>query len=115
MQKLSVLHLHVSFQDLYFKKRPLNTSPHVKLKDVDLMTQEAYEHEMHRQISQARVLDHRISPCSDAFIPEEPTGEALVMYIRMYNDRDFETWMATAKVHYIALCISLLVLFAGCL
>nr|XP_054765150.1 protein O-linked-mannose beta-1,2-N-acetylglucosaminyltransferase 1-like [Lytechinus pictus] len=90
------------FQDLYFKKRAFNTAPHAKLKDVDKMVQEEYEKEMHRQISQAKVLDHRLSPCDEAFIPDTPNGgETYVMYIRVYNDRDFDTWLSTAKCFHI--------------
>ncbi|XP_072172735.1 protein O-linked-mannose beta-1,2-N-acetylglucosaminyltransferase 1-like [Diadema setosum] len=89
------------FQDLYFKKRPLNTAVRVKLRDIDKMTQEKYEVEMHRQIRQATVLDHRLSPCDEEFIPGTATGESYVMYIRMYNDRDFDTWMSTAKCFHI--------------
>eukprot|EP00057_Strongylocentrotus_purpuratus_P023346 XP_011677820.1 PREDICTED: protein O-linked-mannose beta-1,2-N-acetylglucosaminyltransferase 1 [Strongylocentrotus purpuratus] len=90
------------FQDLYFKKRAFNALPHAKLKDVGKMTQDNYEKEMHRQISQAKVLDHRLSPCDEAFIPETPNGgDTYVMYIRMYNDRDFDTWLSTAKCFHI--------------
>ena len=86
-------------QDLYFKKRPYNTLPHVKLKDVDRLTKDVYEEDMNRLISQASVLDHTLPPCEDSFVPDT-TGKSYVMYIQMYNEQDYETWSVLAKVSF---------------
>lgn len=88
------------FQDLYFQKRPLNTAPHVRLKDVEKMKKDGYEKEMHKLISQATVLDHSLSPCEERFLPQTQ-GVTYVVYIQMINDQDFETWSGLAKCFHI--------------
>ncbi|XP_071846962.1 protein O-linked-mannose beta-1,2-N-acetylglucosaminyltransferase 1-like isoform X2 [Apostichopus japonicus] len=86
--------------DLYFQKRPLNTAPHVKLKDVDKMKRIPYEKEIHNLISRATVLDHGLSPCEEGFLPKTQ-GVTYVLYIQMVNDQDFETWSVLAKCFHI--------------
>ncbi|XP_033095653.1 protein O-linked-mannose beta-1,2-N-acetylglucosaminyltransferase 1-like isoform X1 [Anneissia japonica] len=88
------------FQDLYFKKHPINTVPHVKLKDVDLLKKDEYENEVNKLISKAIPLDHTVSPCEDKFIPSTPGGN-YVLYIRMENAGDYETWTELAKCFHI--------------
>ncbi|XP_033636550.1 protein O-linked-mannose beta-1,2-N-acetylglucosaminyltransferase 1-like [Asterias rubens] len=92
----SGLNMNSYFQDIYFKKHPYNTVPHVKLKGVDTMTKDAYEEKMHRLISRATVLDHTVGACEDRFIPDTK-GKSYVMYIQMYNENDYDTWLALAK------------------
>nr|XP_006825422.1 PREDICTED: protein O-linked-mannose beta-1,2-N-acetylglucosaminyltransferase 1-like [Saccoglossus kowalevskii] len=94
------INMNSYFQDLYFKKHPLNTVPHVKLKNLKALKKDAYETEMNALISKATVLDHTKSPCKEDFVPDT-TGETYVMYIKMSHEQDYETWTELAKCFHI--------------
>ncbi|XP_038056368.1 protein O-linked-mannose beta-1,2-N-acetylglucosaminyltransferase 1-like [Patiria miniata] len=93
----SGLNMNSHFQEMYFKKHPYNTVPHVKLKNLEGLTREAYEDLMHGLISKATVLDHSLNPCDEEHFIPYTKGKSYVMYIQMYTDSDFETWLALAR------------------
>ncbi|XP_070563050.1 protein O-linked-mannose beta-1,2-N-acetylglucosaminyltransferase 1-like [Ptychodera flava] len=94
------INMNSYFQDLYFKKHPLNIVPHVKLKNVDKLKKEAYEEGINNLISNAEVLDHSKSPCDNGFIPDT-SDKSYVMYIKMSQEQDYETWTELAKCFHI--------------
>ncbi|XP_077980991.1 protein O-linked-mannose beta-1,2-N-acetylglucosaminyltransferase 1-like [Glandiceps talaboti] len=94
------INMNSYFQDLYFKKHPSNTVPHVKLKAVDKLKKEAYEEDVNKLISNAVLVDHSKSPCQDDFIPDS-SGKTYVMYIKMAQEQDYETWSELAKCFHI--------------
>lgn len=46
--------------------------------------------------SEAEVLDHSKNPCEDSFIPDTE-GKTFVMFIKMEQDTDTNTWTELAK------------------
>jgi len=92
----SGLNMNSYFQDVYFKKRSFNTSPGVRLTDVDSLKQNSYEKKVRDLLGVATVVDHSKSPCEYNFIPDTK-GEIYVMYIKMDDPRDFKTWLQVAK------------------
>ncbi|ODM98945.1 Protein O-linked-mannose beta-1,2-N-acetylglucosaminyltransferase 1, partial [Orchesella cincta] len=66
----SGLNMNSYFQDVYFKKRSFNTSPGVRLTDVDSLKQSSYEKRVRDLLTLAAVVDHSKSPCESNFIPE---------------------------------------------
>lgn len=84
-------------QALYFEKHAINQEAHVKM-DADKMYKENYEKEMHRLLSEAKVLNHTKTPCAnkDDFIPDTH-GKLYVFYISMEFPGDFKTWQSMAS------------------
>uniref|UniRef100_UPI00398F03BB protein O-linked-mannose beta-1,2-N-acetylglucosaminyltransferase 1 isoform X2 n=1 Tax=Pristiophorus japonicus TaxID=55135 RepID=UPI00398F03BB len=93
------LNMNGYFHEAYFKKHKLNTVPSVQLKNVDSLKKDAYETEIHKLLSEAKVLDHSKNPCEDSFIPDTE-GKIYIMYIRMEQEADFTTWTQLAKEHH---------------
>uniref|UniRef100_UPI00398E9439 protein O-linked-mannose beta-1,2-N-acetylglucosaminyltransferase 1 isoform X4 n=1 Tax=Pristiophorus japonicus TaxID=55135 RepID=UPI00398E9439 len=94
------LNMNGYFHEAYFKKHKLNTVPSVQLKNVDSLKKDAYETEIHKLLSEAKVLDHSKNPCEDSFIPDTE-GKIYIMYIRMEQEADFTTWTQLAKCLHI--------------
>ncbi|XP_075912958.1 protein O-linked-mannose beta-1,2-N-acetylglucosaminyltransferase 1-like isoform X1 [Petromyzon marinus] len=64
------VNMNAFFQDAYFKKHKINTLPDVKLRHVERLKQKAYEEEIHRLLTSARVCDHTLDPCAGNFLAE---------------------------------------------
>nr|XP_045006334.1 protein O-linked-mannose beta-1,2-N-acetylglucosaminyltransferase 1 [Jaculus jaculus] len=94
------LNMNGYFHEAYFKKHKFNTVPGVQLRNVDSLKKEAYEVEIHRLLSEAKVLDHSKNPCEDSFLPDTE-GHTYVAFIRMEKDDDFTTWTQLAKCLHI--------------
>ena len=96
------INMNTYFQELYFKKHSLNTIPHVKLKNLDVLKKDTYEELIHNLTVSAVVLDHSKSPCEENFVPESETPDkTYVMYIRMDHATEFTTWKQVAKCFHI--------------
>ncbi|GCC25491.1 hypothetical protein chiPu_0003901 [Chiloscyllium punctatum] len=94
------LNMNGYFHEAYFKKHKFNTVPNVQLKNVDSLKKDAYEIEIHKLISEAKVLEHTKNPCEDSFIPDTE-GKVYIMYIKMEQEADFTTWTQLAKCLHI--------------
>uniref|UniRef100_A0A4W3I0J9 Protein O-linked-mannose beta-1,2-N-acetylglucosaminyltransferase n=1 Tax=Callorhinchus milii TaxID=7868 RepID=A0A4W3I0J9_CALMI len=94
------LNMNGYFHEAYFKKHKLNTVPNVQFKNVDRLKKDSYETEIHKLLSEAKVLDHSKNPCEDSFIPDTE-GKIYVMYIKMEQETDFTTWTELAKCLHI--------------
>ncbi|XP_020385883.2 protein O-linked-mannose beta-1,2-N-acetylglucosaminyltransferase 1 [Rhincodon typus] len=94
------LNMNGYFHEAYFKKHKFNTVPNVQLKNVDSLKKDAYEIEIYKLISEAKVLDHSKNPCEDSFIPDTE-GKVYIMYIKMEQEADFTTWTQLAKCLHI--------------
>uniref|UniRef100_G3SUC4 Protein O-linked-mannose beta-1,2-N-acetylglucosaminyltransferase n=1 Tax=Loxodonta africana TaxID=9785 RepID=G3SUC4_LOXAF len=90
------LNMNGYFHEAYFKKHRFNTVPGVQLRNVDSLKKEAYEVEIHRLLSGAKILDHSKNPCEDSFLPDTE-GHTYVAFIQMERDDDFTTWTQLAK------------------
>lgn len=94
------LNINPYFQELYFQKHSLMAKPNVKLKDIDRMKSDRYEVLVCDLIKSAKVLDHSKDPCAEDFIPQDQ-GETFVLYIKMKEPSDFETWKNLAKCYHL--------------
>jgi len=95
------LNMNPYFQEVYFKKRVMNTMPHVVL-DVDKLVKGQYEIRMKALLSIAVPLDHSKNPCVvslDHFIStfHAKTSQPRTLFISMKNANDFNTWKSIAK------------------
>nr|XP_027198225.1 protein O-linked-mannose beta-1,2-N-acetylglucosaminyltransferase 1-like [Dermatophagoides pteronyssinus] len=123
----SGLNMNSYFQDMYFKKHAFNTNPSVLLKNVDLLKRENYERLINRLIRMAVIIDHRKGPCDSNFLKttttttinvaknltqnqsSSPTLQSMMMdttniyliFIRMTNVNDYNTWLQMAKCLHI--------------
>jgi len=104
----SGLNMNSYFQDVYFKKHSFNTERHVELRDIDNLKRPAYEEQIHSQIKSGHVLNATAegssSPCSEDFSLPRLRGsspEANVLYIKMEDAKDIETWLQLAKCFHI--------------
>ncbi|XP_075912954.1 protein O-linked-mannose beta-1,2-N-acetylglucosaminyltransferase 1 isoform X2 [Petromyzon marinus] len=64
------VNMNAFFQDAYFKKHKINTLADIKLRHVERLKQKAYEEEIHRLLTSARVCDHTLDPCAGNFLAE---------------------------------------------
>ncbi|KAL1788980.1 O-linked-mannose beta-1,2-N-acetylglucosaminyltransferase 1 isoform X2 [Sigmodon hispidus] len=64
------LNMNGYFDEAYFQKQKFNTVPSVQFRNVDSLKTDAYEVEIHRLLSEAKVLDHSKDPCEDSFLPD---------------------------------------------
>uniref|UniRef100_A0A8C2V383 Protein O-linked-mannose beta-1,2-N-acetylglucosaminyltransferase n=1 Tax=Chinchilla lanigera TaxID=34839 RepID=A0A8C2V383_CHILA len=94
------LNMNGYFHEAYFKKHKFNTVPSVQLQNVDSLKKDAYEVEIHRLLSEAKVLDHSKHPCEDSFVPDTE-GHVYVAFIQMEKEDDFTTWTQLAKCLHI--------------
>ncbi|XP_059426948.1 protein O-linked-mannose beta-1,2-N-acetylglucosaminyltransferase 1 [Carassius carassius] len=90
------LNMNGYFHEVYFKKHKFNTIPNVQMKNVDSLKKDAYEIEIQNLLREAEVLDHSKNPCEDSFIPDTE-GKTFVMFIKMEQDTDTNTWTELAK------------------
>ncbi|XP_026121001.1 protein O-linked-mannose beta-1,2-N-acetylglucosaminyltransferase 1-like [Carassius auratus] len=90
------LNMNGYFHEVYFKKHKFNTIPNVQMKNVDSLKKDAYEIEIQKLLREAEVLDHSKNPCEDSFIPDTE-GKTFVMFIKMEQDTDTNTWTELAK------------------
>jgi len=99
----SGLNMNSYFQDVYFKKHSFNTERHVELRDIDNLKRPAYEEQVHAQIKSGHVVSTDVSPCSEDFsgLPRRPSPETNVLYIKMEDAKDTETWLQLAKCFHI--------------
>jgi len=99
----SGLNMNSYFQDVYFKKHAFNTDNDVELKDIDSLKRPAYEEQVHSMIRSSHVLDPMISPCLHNFsVPlNNRHNQPNVLYIKMENAKDTETWLQVAKCFHI--------------
>jgi len=93
----SGLNMNSYFQDVYFKKHSFNTERDVELKDIDSLKRPAYEEHVHESISKGHVLN--TSPCSLDFKTTRKNSN--VLYIKMADAKDTETWLQVAKCFHI--------------
>ncbi|XP_051568692.1 protein O-linked-mannose beta-1,2-N-acetylglucosaminyltransferase 1-like [Myxocyprinus asiaticus] len=90
------LNMNGYFHEVYFKKHKFNTIPNVQMKNVDSLKEDAYEIEIQDLLREAEVLDHSKNPCDDSFIPDTE-GKTFVMFIKMEQETDTNTWTELAK------------------
>ncbi|XP_067315943.1 protein O-linked-mannose beta-1,2-N-acetylglucosaminyltransferase 1 [Pseudorasbora parva] len=90
------LNMNGYFHEVYFKKHKFNTIPNVPMKNVDSLKKDPYEIEIQNLLSEAEVLDHSKNPCDDSFIPDTE-GKTFVMFIKMEQETDTNTWTELAK------------------
>lgn len=63
---------------------------------VSSVKRENYEKAIHDLLSKAILLDHSKSPCEEDFIPNTK-GKVYVMFVKMDNHQDYESWLQIAK------------------
>eukprot|EP00095_Tigriopus_kingsejongensis_P002154 maker-scaffold248_size238799-snap-gene-1.30 protein:Tk02154 transcript:maker-scaffold248_size238799-snap-gene-1.30-mRNA-1 annotation:"protein o-linked-mannose beta- -n-acetylglucosaminyltransferase 1" len=97
----SGLNMNSYFQDVYFKKHSVNNERNVELRNVESLKQSNYEQLVHRTIERANVLSTAVSPCAGKFkVPKKSRknlSAANVLYIKMKDAKDFETWLEVAR------------------
>lgn len=91
------LNVDPAMNEAYFKRHALNKETDVEIK-ADLMYKDNYEKEINRLLSQAEVLDHSRTPCTNPkdFIPDTK-DKVYVFYIRMEQPKDYTTWINVAR------------------
>ncbi|KAL9957754.1 hypothetical protein ACROYT_G034692 [Oculina patagonica] len=91
------LNVHPAMNEAYFKKHALNTVSNVKI-NPDIMYKDNYEQEINRLISQAELLDHLRTPCTNSkdFVPDT-RNKIYLFYIRMDHAEDYTTWINVAR------------------
>ncbi|CAH3155683.1 unnamed protein product, partial [Porites evermanni] len=91
------LNVGPAMNEAYFKRHAFNTQPSVKI-NADIMYKEKYEEELHRLISQAELLDHSRTPCTNPkdFVPDTQ-NKIYLFYIRMDRPNDYTTWINVAR------------------
>ncbi|BES90438.1 GNT-I family [Nesidiocoris tenuis] len=97
----SGMNMNSYFQDRYFKSHAFNTQPHVKLQNIISVVQDNYEKLVKSAIQQGSILDPSDLPCNDNFTSfftkAYPNEAVLVLYIKMLDYKDFDTWLHVAK------------------
>uniref|UniRef100_A0A023EZ29 Protein O-linked-mannose beta-1,2-N-acetylglucosaminyltransferase n=1 Tax=Triatoma infestans TaxID=30076 RepID=A0A023EZ29_TRIIF len=97
----SGINMNSYFQDRYFKSHSFNTQPHAKLHNIESVIKHKYEDLIHSILKTGTFLNHSISPCDDNFIPnkikQQTTENVLILFIKMNNSKDFDTWLQVAK------------------
>jgi len=91
------LNVGPAMNDAYFKRHAINTVPNVKI-HADLMYKDNYEREINRLLSEAELLDHSRTPCTNPkdFIPDTK-NKIYLFYIRMEGPHDYLTWTNVAR------------------
>ncbi|KAL3870054.1 hypothetical protein ACJMK2_042671 [Sinanodonta woodiana] len=94
------LNMNPYFQELYFKKHSIVTTPDVQLKDIDKLKKDNYEELVKNLIQNAKALNHTLDPCAENFIPDTK-NDTYVLYINMTSAVDFVTWKQLAKCYHL--------------
>jgi len=91
------LNMNPAMNEAYFKRHAFNTQPGVKINS-DIMYKEKYEQEIERLISQAELLNHSRTPCTNPkdFVPDTK-NKIYLFYIRMDHPKDYTTWINVAR------------------
>lgn len=91
------LNVNPAMNDAYFKRHAFNLHPSVKM-NPEVMYKDKYEEEIHRLISQAKLLNHSQTPCTNPkdFVPD--TKDTIYLfYMRMDHTTDYTTWINVAR------------------
>ncbi|XP_014288825.1 protein O-linked-mannose beta-1,2-N-acetylglucosaminyltransferase 1 [Halyomorpha halys] len=99
------INMNSYFQDKYFKSHSFNTQPRVIFHNVERVMKDNYEELIHNMIKNATVLNESQSPCNENFLSnysEERNSKVVVnmifiLFIKMADSKDFDTWLQTAK------------------